>query len=429
MSSAPTIIALPEVALEKILSYLTYDEIAKTRLVCRRFNQVGGKLLTRGFFQVEKRHSAIYKRMKSMLPRRESERRSHPLSRHCDILSAVETRLSMLSMTYLRYMEGNVCCFIPGKVIDEIDRILTLVDKVKPAPRTHELLQELRDISSMAMEHFDETILPRMKQKVADRSSSSTTSLASSKSTKALYIQVITDEIQKVKKQTKFNKQQVGSLVEVLKNLSSQFKRQTKMLREKSLTIKEQERKLQEQATKLQEQETSIADLKKHVEEWDQKFSDLTAELIRAREDLTPKSAPPPEEPAIVTKLTRCNIKPRTGLSKFFEIPNVDLERKRKSIFNSEIPNKISRTFTSTAISDDDICNKINENITSNISKNITNSLNKDNEKNEEKVKGFIGRKGGFVPFLSNSIELLFKAPISSIKSRKRKMAEEINMK
>lgn len=31
-------------------------------------------------------------------------------------------------------------------------------------PRTHELLQELRDISSMAMEHFDEHLLPRINK-------------------------------------------------------------------------------------------------------------------------------------------------------------------------------------------------------------------------------------------------------------------------
>jgi len=33
-------------------------------------------------------------------------------------------------------------------------------------PRAHELLQELRDISSMAMEHFDEKIVPQLKKKM-----------------------------------------------------------------------------------------------------------------------------------------------------------------------------------------------------------------------------------------------------------------------
>lgn len=415
MDRVPLLLNLPEVALEKILSNLSYDEIAKSRRVCRKFNQVGGNLLSRSFFQIEKRHSAIYKRMKSMLPRRESERRSHPLSRHCDILSAIETRLSMLSMTYLKYIESNVSCFIPGKVLDEIDRILTLVDKVEPAPRTHELLQELRDISSMAMEHFDEIILPRMKHKISERNAVTATT-SSLKSTKALFAQVLFTEVQKVKKQTKLNKQQASSMVGLLKTLSLQIKRQAKMLREKTLKIKDQERKLQEQATKLQEQETSIADLKKHVEEWDQKFSELTTEVIRAREDSSTN----------LSTLTKCNIKPRTGLSKFFEIPQVDLERKRKAMIVSEIPHKMPRTFTTSSISDD-ICNKINENITSNISKSITDKLTTIEEK--EKYIGCMNRKSGFVPFLSSSLEMLFKAPINSIKSRKRKLTEDIDMK
>lgn len=52
-----------------------------------------------------------------------------------------------------------------------------------------------------------------------------------------------------------------------------------------SVKIRQQEAKLGEQATKLAEQDTQIADLKRHLEEWDHKFGDLTAELSRAREE------------------------------------------------------------------------------------------------------------------------------------------------
>lgn len=120
-------------------------------------------MLSRGFVQMEKRHAAIYKKFKSILPRRESERKTHPMARHCDILSAVETRISMLNMTFMKYIDANAACFIPGKVLDELGRILNIVEKGVALPRSHELLQELRDISSMAMEHFDENILPRAK--------------------------------------------------------------------------------------------------------------------------------------------------------------------------------------------------------------------------------------------------------------------------
>ena len=67
-----------------------------------------------------------------------------------DILSGIETRLSLLSMTYTKYIETGAACFIPGKVLDEVVRILCLVQGSAKAtlegntsnlPRAHELLQ------------------------------------------------------------------------------------------------------------------------------------------------------------------------------------------------------------------------------------------------------------------------------------------------
>lgn len=100
-----------------IFFYFIRSKVLLTLQVCKKFNEVGSKLLSRGFVQVERRHSIVYKRVKSMLPRRESERRMHPLARCCDVLSAIETRISMLSMTFMKYIDNNLCCFIPGKVM------------------------------------------------------------------------------------------------------------------------------------------------------------------------------------------------------------------------------------------------------------------------------------------------------------------------
>lgn len=139
-------INLPDDCLEIVLSYLSYDEISRNRIVrqligvlffflhtkliiwitmlfsflftqvCRQFDRICKKLLNRGFNLMEKYHAQCLRSVKSKLPRRESERRSHPLARHCDILTAIETRISMLSMTFIKYVDLNVCCFIPGKV-------------------------------------------------------------------------------------------------------------------------------------------------------------------------------------------------------------------------------------------------------------------------------------------------------------------------
>lgn len=122
------------------------------------FDKICQGLLNRGFYKMMKKHSANLKDIKSRLPRRESERRSHPLCKHVDVLTCVETRISMLSLTYSKYIDLKLCCFIPGKVIDEVLNILNLVSSTPKLLRTHEVLQELRDISSMAIEHFDEKI-------------------------------------------------------------------------------------------------------------------------------------------------------------------------------------------------------------------------------------------------------------------------------
>jgi len=65
-------------------------------------------------------------------------------------------------------MDFNLCCFIPGKVIDEVLNILKLVENTGKPLRAHEVLQELRDISSMAIEHFDEKISGLLKRSFVD---------------------------------------------------------------------------------------------------------------------------------------------------------------------------------------------------------------------------------------------------------------------
>ena len=51
------------------------------------------------------------------------------------------------------------------KVIDEAFTVLYHVQHTKTLQPMSELLRELRDISSMAIEHFDEEIVPTLKKK------------------------------------------------------------------------------------------------------------------------------------------------------------------------------------------------------------------------------------------------------------------------
>jgi len=168
-----SVLELPECVLEIIMSYLSYDDIAKYRIVCKKFDQISRNLLNHGFFTLLNCHAKHLKKIKAQLPRRESERRNHPLSKHSDVLTCIETRLSMLSMTYQKYIQNGTACFIPGKVIDECYKILRMISTASTADttrnlRAHEILQELRDISSMAIEHFDEKIVPEIKKSRPD---------------------------------------------------------------------------------------------------------------------------------------------------------------------------------------------------------------------------------------------------------------------
>ncbi|CAB0033402.1 unnamed protein product [Trichogramma brassicae] len=283
------LLELPDIVLECILSKLSYDEIAKNRIVCKTFNNLCKKLLNRGFNTMEKYHAHRLKAIKSQLPRRESERRSHPLARHSDILTAIETRISMLSMTFSKYIDLNLCCFIPGKVIDEIFKILFMIEFTKVPPRTPEILQELRDISSMAMEHFDEKILPDLRPSIRSGITGSPinyeeiVSNHSPRCSKLLPLahassrDILNQSLTKIYNRTKKNRNTVLCVKGQIGKLRLRLNRQ-------SFHMRVQHVKLKEHAKKIQEQEAQLNDMRKHLQEWEQKFSDLRAEMNCSKE-------------------------------------------------------------------------------------------------------------------------------------------------
>ena len=113
------ILTLNEDVFQAILSHLSYDEVAKLRLVlillyerkmyvtiilyvlhtsqvCQQFNYDCQKWLNKGFTAVQRYHSQCLREMKAKLPRRESERRSHPLAKHIDVLTGTHFSLFLL---------------------------------------------------------------------------------------------------------------------------------------------------------------------------------------------------------------------------------------------------------------------------------------------------------------------------------------------
>ncbi|XP_037292772.1 F-box only protein 28 [Manduca sexta] len=258
-------LSLPVVMVENIFSYLSYDEIARNRLVSKAVNQICMRMLNRGFLMIERRHALALKNVKSQLPRRESERRYHPLSRHCDILTSIETRISMLNMTYAKFIDHGLCCFIPGKVIDEIKRVLTIVEKSTSPPRAHEVLQELRDISSMAIEHFDDKISPVFRKQLQEGAAQPVPRPSAS----VLAPLALRQEVVAVRRRSLLN-------ARLSLYLATQFKLYYKrMLEYKNLAMRQQKMILHLNR-KQKDQDAAIAELKKRIEECDIKYTELT---------------------------------------------------------------------------------------------------------------------------------------------------------
>lgn len=116
--------------------------------------------------------------------------------------------------------------------------------------------------------------------------------------------------------------------------------------------IREQERKLQEQTAKIMGQEEALNEVKKHMEEWEHKYKDLTAELVRARDEILLKtsnnsnSSQSLPDPNASPNQYKSNIKPRVAHILPKPYLGIDVERKRKSSINLEVPLKRSRSPT-----------------------------------------------------------------------------------
>ncbi|XP_047513704.1 F-box only protein 28 isoform X4 [Pieris napi] len=258
-------LSLPVVVVETILSYLSYDEVSKYRMVSKGFNEICMRMLNRGFLMIERRHALALKGVKAQLPRRESERRYHPLARHCDILTSIETRISMLNMTYSKFMDCGICCFIPGKVIDEIRRVLSLVETSKTPPRAHEVLQELRDISSMAIEHFDDKVSPDFRKKLHE----GVPIPEPRPSQVSLLPLALRQEMLDLRRRTILN-------AKLSLQVASQYKRFYKRIVEYKQIVWRQRKIIRYLKKRQRDQDACMADLKKRIEECDIKYSKLT---------------------------------------------------------------------------------------------------------------------------------------------------------
>lgn len=101
--------------------------------------------------------------------------REHPLHRYSEIINQLETRHTLLSMTYKKYIDAQISCFIPGKVLDLCFNVLNMIrnyvkNEVYMQLNAINILRDVRDYSTMASEHFDQYIVPILNKRMQNPS-------------------------------------------------------------------------------------------------------------------------------------------------------------------------------------------------------------------------------------------------------------------
>uniref|UniRef100_T1J4H9 F-box domain-containing protein n=1 Tax=Strigamia maritima TaxID=126957 RepID=T1J4H9_STRMM len=158
------IIDLPREILEKFFSYVSFEQISKSRLVCKQFELICSSMLNTSFYRVQAIMLSRFQAIKAQMPRRESARRKHPAAREYDIVETMHMRLTLLQMSFGKHIERKHCCFFAGEILDEVYRILRYMKTTPTLARAYKVTDELFDLSTMAMEYFKEQIEPSLPE-------------------------------------------------------------------------------------------------------------------------------------------------------------------------------------------------------------------------------------------------------------------------
>ena len=167
---AVSILDLHEVPFFKILGFCSYDQVSKLRPVCKKFDDMCGKHLNHGYQMACAKNSLMLKEFESLLPKRQRERYNHQLRKHCNILSNISWFNTCLGKRIQLSINLNLCCFYPGKIIDEMMYLMRIVSTKKPLPRPRstsliaEISDEFNDLKSLVEWHFEKNISPKLKK-------------------------------------------------------------------------------------------------------------------------------------------------------------------------------------------------------------------------------------------------------------------------
>mgnify|MGYP003513103455 FL=1 len=180
-------------------------------------------------------------------------------------------------------MQNGTACFIPGKIIDECYRIMKVINtcEVKTL-RAHEILQELRDISSMAIEHFDEKIVPEI------RKSSSRDSLSNVCGVFDMFPRSSMDGLLSLSRNSSCSSMSAQSTP--IKSTNTRVKAKSKisslinMYKKQSKVIKSQSKQIIKMVKGLNEQKASLNSLKRRLDDSEAKNLELSESVKKFKE-------------------------------------------------------------------------------------------------------------------------------------------------
>ena len=161
--AVPNILSLPDVPFFTILGFCSYDQVANLRRVCKKFDEMCGKHLNHGYQLACAKHNQLTKEFESMLPKRYLLMTEHHLYDHRQVLYYMNFTVIGLK----DYMDKKICCFYPGKIIDEMFNIFRIVSAKKPFPSFwSSIIEELDDLDTLAQSHFNQYMEPMMQKKL-----------------------------------------------------------------------------------------------------------------------------------------------------------------------------------------------------------------------------------------------------------------------
>ncbi|XP_076253785.1 F-box protein dampened [Rhynchophorus ferrugineus] len=312
MTSTMRFLDMPQEIIEKIFGYLSFKEICKLRLVCRRVDQICGYLLNSAFAKLQTQMLSRFQDIKKKMPRRESARRNHYLACESDIIETLHMRLTLLQMSFGKHIERKHICFFPGEILDEVHSILHYIKTTPKLDLPYKVTDELFDLSTMAMEYFKEKIepnLPEIAYFSADFLNFPTTFSGSNTSKYCLESPNLSSDSSKVdhndpdvldgeefveipqsnmvlRKRIRKIKQGMKRYNNQLTALRQELKACKKKTAEQQKQISEQQKQLADQQKQTLEYATRLDDYDKKNEEISRKFSTLLQELNKCKTEL-----------------------------------------------------------------------------------------------------------------------------------------------